>query len=85
MVTGRPRRAWSFDELRRYHIRPSRFNWGPENVHFGKTHFRDLNINGRVFVVVGNIKNYQAQLFYVLCFSLGYLKTAQNGPKFKKC
>ena len=47
---GHPRRAWAFEELRRYHPRPSRFNWGPENVHFGKTHSRDLNINTRFFI-----------------------------------
>ena len=38
-----------FDELRRYHTKPSRFNWGPQNVHFGKTHLRDLNIDARLF------------------------------------
>ena len=38
-LAGRPRRAWAFDELRRYHTRPLRLNKGPENVHFGKTHF----------------------------------------------
>ena len=39
------RGAWAFDEIRRYHTRPLRFNWGPENVHFGETHFRDPNID----------------------------------------
>ena len=29
-----------FDDLRRDHTRPS-----PKNVHFGKTHYRDLNID----------------------------------------
>ena len=42
-----PRGVWAFDELKRYHTRPS---WGPENVHFGKTMFRDLNIHARVFI-----------------------------------
>ena len=28
---------------------PSRFNWGPPNVLFGKTHFWDLNIGARIF------------------------------------
>ena len=50
----RVRGARAFHELRRYHTRPLRLNWGPENVHFGKMHFRDLNINARIF------KNYQA-------------------------
>ena len=36
-----PRGARAFDELRRYHTRPLRLNWGPENVHFGKTHSLD--------------------------------------------
>ena len=44
-----PRGAWAFDELRMYHTRPLRFNWDPENVHFGKTHLRDLIINARLF------------------------------------
>ena len=33
-----PRGARAFDELRRYHTRPLWLNWGPESVHFGKTH-----------------------------------------------
>ena len=37
-------------ELRRYHTRPLRINWGPENVHYGKTHFWDPNINVRIFM-----------------------------------
>ena len=36
------------DKLRRYHTRPLPFNWGPENLHLGKTHFRDPNIDARV-------------------------------------
>ena len=40
--------ARAFNELSRYHIRPSQFNRGLENVHFGKTHFRDLNIDARI-------------------------------------
>ena len=46
-----PREARAFHELRRYHTRPLRFNWGPKNVHFGKTHFRDPNINVKIFFV----------------------------------
>ena len=45
-----PRGALAFHELRRYHTRPLRLNWGPENVHFGKTHFWDPNINVRIFL-----------------------------------
>ena len=44
---GRPRFARAFHKLRRYHTRPLRLNWGPENVHFAKRHFWDLNINVR--------------------------------------
>ena len=40
----------AFHELRRYHTRPLRLNWGPGNVHFGKRHFWDLNINVRIFI-----------------------------------
>merc|ERR1712127_863171 len=68
-----PHKARAFHELRRYHTRPLRFNWGPENVHFRKTQFWNPNINVRK-----NLKNYQAQLFYVLSFPLGYLKMAQK-------
>ena len=57
---------WVFHELRRYHTRPLRLNWGPENVHFGETHFRDPNISVKIF-----LKNYQAQLFF-LHFSLEF-------------
>ena len=71
-----PRGAWAFDELRRYHTRPLRLNWGPENVHFGKTLFRDLNIDARgVFFV---------KLYDVLRFSLRYLNTAQKGSEVQK-
>ena len=31
-----PRGAWAFDELRRYHSRPSQFNWGPKMYILGK-------------------------------------------------
>ena len=41
-----PRVACAFDE----------FNWGPENVDFGKTLFRDLNINARVFIFFFKLK-----------------------------
>ena len=34
-------------KLRRYHTRPLRFSWDPENVHFGKTHLRDPNMDAR--------------------------------------
>ena len=29
---GRPSEARTFNELRRYHTRPSQLNWGPKNV-----------------------------------------------------
>ena len=76
-ILSSPREA--FSELRRYHTRPLRLNSGPKNVYFGKTHFRDPNINVRIFILFfENLKNYQAQLFYVLHFPLRYLKTAQK-------
>ena len=43
-----PRGAWAFDELRKYNTRPLRFNWGPKHVNFGKTQFRDPNIDARI-------------------------------------
>ena len=43
------REAWAFNELRRYHtIQAQSIQLGLENVHFGKTHFRDLNIDARI-------------------------------------
>ena len=53
-IISSPREAWAFHELRRYHTRPLRLNWGPKNVHFGKMHFRDLNINVKIFTVPKN-------------------------------
>ena len=46
---GRAGRARAFDELRRYHTRSLRLNWGPENVHFGKMHFPDQNFDAMNF------------------------------------
>ena len=67
-----PRGAQAFHELRKYHTRPLRLNWDP-------------NINVRFFIFcVENLKNYQAQLFYVLSFPLGYLKTAQKTVQSSK-
>ena len=40
----------AFHKVSRYNTRPLRLNWGPENVHFGKKHFRDPNINARIFI-----------------------------------
>ena len=48
-VLSSPREARAFHELRRYHTRPLQLNWRPENVHFVKRHFWDLNINIRSF------------------------------------
>ena len=42
--------ARAFNELRIYHTNPSRFNWGLENVQFRKTHFKDLEIVGKIFL-----------------------------------
>ena len=46
----KPARSADFSQinLRRYHTRLLRLNWGPENVHFGKTHIRDPNISARI-------------------------------------
>ena len=72
-----PRVSRAFHKLRRYHTRPLRLNWGPENVHFEKRIFV-IQILMKGFFFVENLKNYQAQLFYVLSFPLRYLKTAQK-------
>ena len=44
----------AFDELGRYHSRHLRLNWGPENVHFGKTQFLDLNFNAWILIFLEN-------------------------------
>ena len=62
---------------------PLQHNWGPENVHCGKTHLRDPNIDTMI-CLCGNLKNYQAQLFYVFRFPLRYLKTAQKTVQSSK-
>ena len=47
-AAGHPSEARAFDKLRRYHTRTLRFIRGPKNIHFGKTHFRDPNIDARI-------------------------------------
>ena len=59
----------------------SRFNWGPKNVLFLKTYFRDLNTEARFFFV-GNYKNYQAQLLFAF-FTTVPKNDPKNGLKFK--
>ena len=49
LCTGINHQARTFDKLRRYLHLTSRFNFGPKDVHFGKTHFRDLRIDARIF------------------------------------
>ena len=58
-----PREARAFHELRRYHTRPLRLNWGPENVHFRKTQFWDPNINVRIFIFFGKFKELPGATF----------------------
>ena len=60
--------ARAFNELRRYHTRHSWFNWGPKNVHFGKTHFKDLNIDA------SPPGNFFFNTFFVWLFSYCTLK-----------
>ena len=67
---GRARGARAFDELRRYHTRPLQLNWGLKNVHFEETHFRDPNINARIFFVE-NLN---------FCFAFSTM-VPKNGPK----
>ena len=60
-----PREARACHELRRYHTRPLRLNWGPENVHIGKTQFRDPNINARIFIFFGKFNKQTKTLIYL--------------------
>merc|ERR1712127_1057863 len=73
-----PREARAFHELRRYHTRSLRLNWGPENVHFRKTQFWDPNINVKIFIFFGKFKELPGATF--LCFELS-TRVPQNGPK----
>ena len=79
-----PRGARAFHVLRRYHNRPLQLNWGPENVHFGKTHFWDPNINVKFFFF-WKLKELPGATF--LCFEFS-TRVPKNGPKigtkFKK-
>ena len=75
-----PREAQAFHKLRRYHTRPPRLNWGPKNVHFGKTRFWDPNINVKIFLFGISRRNF-------LCFEFSTTvpkNSPKNGPKFKK-
>ena len=68
--------ARSFSRIKKipYQAPPTRL--GPENVHFEKRIFRTQMSMLGFFLEI--LKNYQAQLFYVLSFPLRYLKTAQK-------
>ena len=68
-------------KLRKYHARPSQFNLGLENVHFGKTHFRDPNIDARIFRL-NKFRSIPDAIF--LCFTF-FTTVPKNGPKLKKC
>ena len=84
-ILSSPRGPWAFDELRRYHTRPLRLNWGPKNVHFGKTHFRDPDIDARVFIFIWKFIELPGAIFLCLeCFTKVPKNGPKNGPKFKK-
>ena len=77
--------ARAFHELRRYHARPLRLNWGPENVYFGKTHFRDPNNKVKIFIFCGKLKKLPGATLLFLTFSTRVPKNGpKNDPKFKK-
>ena len=78
-ISSSPRGVQPFHELRIYHTRPLRLNWGPENVHFIKTHFWDPNIDVRIF------KELPGATFLCFEFSTRVPKNGpKNGQKFKK-
>ena len=68
----------AFDELRRYHTRPLQFNWGPKNVHFRKIHFRDANIDAKVFIFFWKFKELPGATFLCLAF---FTAVSNNGQK----
>ena len=65
---GSPCRAWAFDELGRYHTRPLQLNWGPKNVYFVKTDFRDPYIDARV-LLCGKFEELPGATFLCFAFS----------------
>ena len=72
---GRPRGVWAFDELRRYHTRPLRLNWGPKNEHFGITHFWDPTIDPSFFLIT-------RRNFFMFCVFTAVPKNSKkNGSK----
>ena len=44
----KPAQSAGFSRIKKIPYQPLRLNWGPENVHFGKKHLRDPNINARI-------------------------------------
>ena len=62
-------RAAAFHELRRYHTRPLRLSWSPENVHFGKRQFLDLYFNAWILFIIGKLKMLPDATFFCLAFS----------------
>ena len=60
-----------------------RLKWGPKNVHFGRRHFWDLNINVRILIFL--FKELPGVTFLCFEFSTRVPKNGpKNGPKFKK-
>ena len=69
----------AFHKLRSYHNRALWLNWGPENVHFEKTHFRNPNINASIFLC-GKFKELPGATLF--CFAFFNTKP-KNSPKNK--
>ena len=69
--------ALAFHELRRYNTRPLRLDWGPENVHFGKTHFWYLNFDARVLTNDEKLKEKPGATFLSFAF---FTTVPKNGP-----
>ena len=51
------------------------------DVHFGKTHFKGLNIDAMIFSQKKNLDKYQPKLFYLLRVSIQYLKRPSKRRK----
>ena len=50
----------------------------PELHSFGKSCFKDPNIDARTFGLITKLEKYQSKVFPVLCFSLQYLEMSQK-------
>merc|ERR1712127_575336 len=75
----KPARSAGFSLIKKIPYQALPTQLGPRKCTFSKKAFLGPKYQCKDFYFFGKfLKNYQAQLFYVLSFPLGYLKTAQK-------